>query len=513
MTTATQAAISPTIIPASDHQIDSSRISRKALQVVERLREGGFQAYIVGGAVRDLLLGARPKDFDVATDATPEEVDALFKNGRLIGRRFKLVHVRFGREIIEVATFRGSASPANTGAEVDDEEDEADVQVAESTDSDAPSAEQADGEQSATDAVTNDSGRILRDNVYGTMEEDALRRDFTINALYYCPKDDVVYDYANGIQDMDEGYVRFIGDPVTRYREDPVRMLRAVRFAVKLNFDIHPDSEQPIHDLNQTLADIPAARMFEEVLKLFHSGKGLECYDELRHFGLYDYLFPQVKNRLSAKVDEFPESLIRLALSNTDQRLSQRKKVTPAFVFAIMLWDLVCESMRQKIGEGTPQYQAMRMAGREVLDQQAGYISIPKRFRATIQEIWELQLRLEQRQRRQLDSVFQHSRFRAAYDFLHLRAEIGDAPREAAEWWHLWQEANLPQRELMRADLPQAENPNRRRRRRRKPSGDGDNAAKSNKPDQQSGNDVVVEVGGNVAAPPQAPKPDVDGNK
>lgn len=504
MTTATQAAISPTIIPASDHQIDSSRISRKALQVVERLREAGFQAYIVGGAVRDLLLGARPKDFDVATDATPEEVDALFKNGRLIGRRFKLVHVRFGREIIEVATFRGSASPANTGAEVDDDAEET-------------NEPEADSENPSTDAVTDDdSGRILRDNVYGTMEEDALRRDFTINALYYCPADDVVYDYANGIQDMDEGYVRFIGDPVTRYREDPVRMLRAVRFAVKLHFDIHPDSEQPLHDLNQTLADIPAARMFEEVLKLFHSGKGLDCYDELRHFGLYDYLFPRVKNRLSAKTSEFPESLIRLALSNTDQRLSQRKKVTPAFVFAIMLWDLVCESMRQKIGEGTPQYQAMRMAGREVLDQQAAYISIPKRFRATIQEIWELQLRLEQRQRRQLDSVFQHARFRAAYDFLHLRAEVGDAPREAAEWWHLWQEANLAQRDLMRADLPQSENPNRRRRRRRKPNGESDGAAKDSGKGGQSQSpaaDVVVEVSGNVAPPPSAPKPDVDGNR
>lgn len=511
MTTENQAAISPTIIPASDHQIDSSRISRKALQVVERLREGGFQAYIVGGAVRDLLLGARPKDFDVATDATPEEVDALFKNGRLIGRRFKLVHVRFGREVIEVATFRGSASPANTGAEVDDDSDEesdANPEAAE-----AAEATAADGESASTDAVTNDSGRILRDNVYGTMEEDALRRDFTINALYYCPKDDVVYDYANGIEDMDAGYVRFIGDPVTRYREDPVRMLRAIRFAVKLNFDIHPDTEQPIHDLNSKLGDIPAARMFEEVLKLFHSGKGLDCYDELRHFGLYDYLFPQVKNRLSNKVDEFPESLIRLALSNTDQRLSSRKKVTPAFVFAIMLWDLVCESMRQKIGEGTPQYQAMRMAGREVLDQQAGYISIPKRFRATIQEIWELQLRLEQRQRRQLDSVFQHSRFRAAYDFLHLRAEVGDVPREAAEWWHLWQEANDAQRELLRADLPQQDNPNRRRRRRRKPSGDGDNGAPKNKKPEQSGKDVVVEVSGNVAPPPAAPKPDVDGNR
>jgi poly(A) polymerase len=510
MTTATQAAISPTVIPASDHQIDSSRISRKALQVVERLREGGFQAYIVGGAVRDLLLGARPKDFDVATDATPEEVDALFKNGRLIGRRFKLVHVRFGREIIEVATFRGSASPANTGAEVDDEDDDL-----ESADAETSEAEVVDGENTSTDAVTNDRGRILRDNVYGTMEEDALRRDFTINALYYCPKDDVVYDYANGIQDMDEGYVRFIGDPVTRYREDPVRMLRAIRFAVKLDFDIHPDTEQPIHDLNQTLADIPAARMFEEVLKLFHSGKGLQCYDELRYFGLYDYLFPQVKNRLSAKVDEFPESLIRLALSNTDQRLSQRKKVTPAFVFAIMLWDLVCENMRQKASEGTPQYQAMRMAGREVLDQQAAYISIPKRFRATIQEVWELQLRLEQRQRRQLDSVFQHSRFRAAYDFLYLRAEVGDVPREAAEWWNLWQEANLAQRELMRADLPQAENPNRRRRRRRKPSGEGDNAGKdAQSNDQLSDSDVVVEVSGNTAPPPPpAPKPDVDGNR
>lgn len=501
MTTANQAAISPTIIPASDHQIDSSRISRKALQVVERLREGGFQAYIVGGAVRDLLLGARPKDFDVATDATPEEVDALFKNGRMIGRRFKLVHVRFGREIIEVATFRGSASPANTGTEVDDEAE------------DAEKPEET-AENESTDAVTDDdSGRILRDNVYGTMEEDALRRDFTINALYYCPADDVVYDYANGIQDMDEGYVRFIGDPVTRYREDPVRMLRAIRFAVKLNFDIHPDTEQPIHELNQTLADIPAARMFEEVLKLFHSGKGLECYDELRYFGLYDYLFPQVKNRLSAKVDEFPESLIRLALSNTDQRLSQRKKVTPAFVFAIMLWDLVCEEMRKKIGEGTPQYQAMRMAGREVLDQQAAYISIPKRFRATIQEIWELQLRLEQRQRRQLDSVFQHSRFRAAYDFLHLRAEIGDAPRDAAEWWHLWQEANLPQRELMRAELPQAENPNRRRRRRRKPNGDSDSAAKSNKPSKQDKAGVAGDVSDPAVAAQAPPSPDVDGNR
>jgi poly(A) polymerase len=397
--------------------------------VLYRLKEAGYEAYLVGGGVRDLLLGREPKDFDVATNALPEEVKAVFRNCRLIGRRFRLAHVHFGREIIEVATFRGPA------------------------------------EVTEDDQHQSDAGQILRDNVYGTMEEDAWRRDFTVNALYYNIKDFSVVDYTGGLHDLENGELRMIGDPFQRYREDPVRMLRAVRFAAKLGFRIHPESEQPIFELGHLLQNIPPARLYEEVLKLFLGGVALQTFELLRHYGLFGYLFPPTEEALASEEEGFPATLLASALNNTDLRIAENKPVTPAFLFAALLWTPMHRAAEACMRNGMTELQAYQDVSRNVIAEQAQAVALPKRFSLPMREIWFLQPRLMKIKSRRALRTLSHPRFRAAYDFLLLRAQAGEPLQEQADWWTHFQEVNEAEREGL---VQSTSRPRRRRRRSRK---------------------------------------------
>jgi poly(A) polymerase len=382
---------------------------------------------MVGGGVRDLLLGREPKDFDIATDAHPEDVRRLFRNCRLIGRRFRLAHVVYGREVIEVATFR---------------------------------AVHESGTDSA--AQQTDEGRLVRDNVYGDIEGDAFRRDFTVNALYYNVADFSIIDYTSGMADIDAGLLRLIGDPDTRYREDPVRMLRVVRFATKLGFRIEASTEEPIIRLASLLGDIPPARLFDEMLKLFMSGSALNNFEMLRHYGLFGQLFPMTEQSLAYEGNYF-QALVARGMENTDIRIAQGKPVTPAFLFAVFLWQPVRERAAQLEAEGQHPIQALQHAGSQIISEQASVMSTPKRFSLPMREIWMLQLRLEDMGGRRSRRMLSHPRFRAAYDFLLLRAEAGEVPVATGEWWTKFQVEN-PQ------DEGQKTTPARPRKRRRRNS-------------------------------------------
>lgn len=416
------------IVPRDQHGISRANISENALKVLYRLKQEGYQSLLVGGGVRDLLLGREPKDFDVATDARPEDVRRVFRNCRLIGRRFRLAHVHFGPEIIEVATFRGG------GGELED-----------------------DGERHL------ENGMIVRDNLYGTREEDALRRDFTVNALYYNIADFTVIDYAGGLEDLQAGRLRLIGDdPERRYREDPVRMLRAVRFAAKLGFNIDPDCERPLREWSSLLGGVPAARLFEEVLKLLHSGAGLEGFEKLRHYDLFGQLFPATEECLAHEEHSFPITFVSRGLENTDRRIQEDRPVTPAFLFALLLWEPVRRRFFTLVDLGADPHEAMVQAGGEVVAAQLSRVSIPKRFSLPMREVWELQPRFEQLAGKQPHRLAAHPRFRAAYDFLVLRAECGEADQELADWWTRFQEASGLDRDGMTG-------PARKKRRRRRP--------------------------------------------
>ncbi len=427
-------SVQPEVITRSRHPVSRANISPNALKVLYRLKEAGYQGHLVGGGVRDLLLGREPKDFDIATDAHPEDVRRLFRNCRLIGRRFRLAHVLFGNEVIEVATFRAR------------QEDSGD------------SARQLD-----------EDGRIVRDNVYGSLEEDAFRRDFTVNALYYNIDDFSVIDYAGGMEDLNNGVLRLIGDPETRYREDPVRMLRAVRFAAKLGFRIHPDSERPISELAGLLDDIPPARLFDEMLKLFMGGCALATFEALRHYNLFGRLFPQTEQSLAHEEQHFPHTLISHGMENTDARIAADKPVTPAFLLAVFLWPAVRERTMQLEAAGQHPAQAMQHAGSQVIGDQIRVMSVPRRFSLTMREIWMLQLRLERKGGRRSQRVLSHPRFRAAYDFLLLRARAGEVPESLARWWTDFQEQNPGEDET--AVTPTRPKKRRRRRSRRRAAG------------------------------------------
>ncbi|MCF6281650.1 MAG: polynucleotide adenylyltransferase PcnB, partial [Candidatus Polarisedimenticolaceae bacterium] len=403
-----------TIITRDEHNISRANISPNALKVLYRLNSEGFQAYLVGGGVRDLLLGREPKDFDVATNATPEEVKTVFRNCRLIGRRFRLAHVFFGRETIEVATFRSKNDAA------------------------------------AQEEQQSDKGMILRDNVYGTIEEDALRRDFSVNALYYGVEDFSIIDYAGGMQDLEEGRLRLLGDPEERYREDPVRMLRAVRFASKLGFTIDHDCESCLAELSHLLEEVPAARLFEEVLKLFMGGTALIAFEKLRHYDLFSALFPETDEVLSFEEHNFPITFVNRGVENTDRRIADGKPVTPAFLFAVLLWEpvrLLAKELEDEDGLST--IDAMQEAGYEVLKEQLQSISLPKRFSIPMREIWSLQGRFERRSGKQPQRLASHPRFRAAYDFLVLRAEAGETDMALADWWTQYQGVDDEERNQM----------------------------------------------------------------
>lgn len=409
----------PEVVGSNQHSLRREQFSRNAVNVVERLQKAGYQAYIVGGGVRDPLLGVTPKDFDVATSATPEQVRAEFRNARVIGRRFKLVHVHFGREIIEVATFRANHS-------LDDN----------------------DGNQ----AARNEAGRILRDNVYGTLEEDAQRRDFTINALYFDVSEERILDYAHGVHDIRNRLVRLIGDPEQRYLEDPVRMLRAVRFAAKLGFEIEKHSATPIRKLAPMLREIPSARLFDEVLKLLLSGHGERTFDLLVQYELYAPLFPASAKAL-ARDPEYTGKLIRQALANTDERIRQGKPVTPAFLFAALLWPALPARVAQLQDRGMPPIPAMQEASHELISEQCQRTAVPKRFTIPIREIWDMQERLPRRQGKRADLLLENPRFRAGYDFLLLRESAGEETGGLGDWWTDYQDASDSERRGMIRNL------------------------------------------------------------
>ncbi len=422
-------------IPRDQHNVSRSLLSDPARKVLGRLNNAGYEAYLVGGGVRDVLLGGKPKDFDIATNATPEEVHELFRNSRLIGRRFRIVHVLFGREVIEVTTFRGNAADSD-----DDEDDD--------------------------DRRTSEHGLLLRDNVYGSLEEDALRRDFTVNALYYCIRDFTVIDFANGIEDLRNRQMRLIGDPETRYREDPVRMLRAVRFAAKLGFTIEPETEAPIRELAPLLTHIPPARLFDEVLKLLSAGYGEVTYDLLQEYNLLAPLFPETVRAI--KQGE-PDLLIRKALQNTDKRIAQGKSVSPHFMFAAMLWPALQAEWRRRQDNGEPVQQALHQSIARVIGRQVQATAIPKRFSGPMKEIWELQMRLPRRQGKRAFVTLSHPRFRAAYDFLLLREESGEIEPGLGQWWTDFQSADEREQTRMINALGSSSAP-RKKRRRKKPA-------------------------------------------
>ncbi|MGB3611769.1 MAG: polynucleotide adenylyltransferase PcnB [Cellvibrio sp.] len=428
------------IIPRDQHNISRKNVSPAALRIMRQLHEAGFSAFLVGGGVRDLLLGGHPKDFDVATDAKPEEIKRLFRGARIIGRRFQIVHVRIGREIIEVTTFRGHHDEARSA-----------------------------------------DGMLLRDNVYGTIETDAVRRDFTVNALYYNAQDFAVYDYTGGLEDLKRRQLRIIGDPVTRYKEDPVRMLRAVRFAAKLGFSIEPKTADPIFELGHLLRNIPAARLFEEVLKLFLGGSATATFTLMREYQLLTYLFPGTEAALEAG-DPLGAALIEQTMVNTDKRVRSDKTVTPAFIYAALLWPALQAEMR-RLASHMPPAPAYLQAAQTVISQQLSHTSLPKRFLMPMREIWDLQYRLPQRQGLRALRLLEHPRFRAAYDFLLMREAAGESLDGLGTWWTRFQGADDEEREQMVKALGKqagGKKPRPRRRAPRKPRNEGGEATPPN---------------------------------
>jgi poly(A) polymerase len=481
----------PRIIPRSDHTISRSHISPNALRVLYKLRDAGFMAFLVGGCVRDLLIGLEPKDFDVATDALPEQVKRLFRNCRLVGRRFRLAHVFFGREIIEVATFRAASAPSQ-GEEPLPDADPEDGEAAELDDpqletesADAPVLASPEPYANAdadvtTERMFDETGRILRDNVYGTIDADVWRRDFTANSLYYNISDFSVWDYCGGYEDIAARKLKLIGDPETRFREDPVRMLRAARFEAKLGFAIDAATAEPIERLSDLLGGVPPARLFDETLKLFLGGRGERSLEVLRRRGLLASLLPTVDAYLTAHPGSLVEKLLIQGLKNTDERVQADKPVTPTFLFALLLYGPIAGIIESTPHERWHELSTILDACDLAARQAQTNVAIPKRFSLGLREMFALQPRLEHPRGRRALRVLEHPRFRAAYDLLLLRAEHGLASQETAGWWTRIQEVSAEERDQMadgltgqaqRSDGPPRSNGGRRRRRRRRPSG------------------------------------------
>ncbi len=460
-----------------------AHISQNALRVLYRLREGGFQAFLVGGCVRDLLLGLEPKDFDVATDALPEEVRKLFRNCRLVGRRFRLAHVFFGRETIEVATFRASSAPSQAEEPVADlDDDEVPAEMVEGAEDPVPEPEpvsrRRDPFEQGTDThrAFDESGRILRDNVYGNIDEDVWRRDFTANSLYYNIADFSLWDYVDGAADIAARTLRLIGDPETRYREDPVRMLRAARFEAKLDFALDPATAAPIASLAELLGGVPPARLFDETLKLFLTGHGASSYAVLRRRGLLAALLPTVDSYAAAHPGNLVEQLLVQGLRNTDERVRTDKPVTPTFLFALLIYGPVAGIIEAMPPQHWHETGAILDACDQALREAQTRIAIPRRFSLGVREMFVLQPRLEHPRGRRALRVLEHPRFRAAYDMLLLRAQLGLASQETADWWTRLQEVSNQERENMADEIGGA-TPARRegarrgpRRRRRRPA-------------------------------------------
>jgi len=423
--------IAPKIIPLSAHHVGREAISPCALRVTQTLQRREFAAFVVGGAVRDLLLGRRPKDFDVASAATPEEVRDLFRRSRVIGRRFRLVHVMCGPETVEVSTFRGTHPT-----------------------------------EDADDHAADEHGRILRDNVFGTQEQDATRRDFTVNALFYDPTSQEIWDYHGGVADLSERRLRMIGDPERRYREDPIRMLRAVRLAASRGLEIDAATRRPIRRLAGLLAHVPPSRLLDEMLKLLLSGHAAQAVAQLRKEGLHHGVLPLLDAAMGRAVGE---RFVAAALRSTDERVRDGKPVSPGFLFAALLWPEVQAEWKALEEKGEPAAPALYRAMDHVLRTQAGKLAIPHRFGGDMREIWAIQPRFEQRSGKRPFRLLAQPRFRAGYDFLRLRCESGDAEPALGEWWERFQRAGEAERSQML--VSEGEPRGRRRRRRRRGRG------------------------------------------
>jgi len=467
----------PEIIPRDRHGIGRDRISACALRVTSTLQDNGYKAFVVGGAVRDLLIGRTPKDFDVATDATPEQAAALFRRSRIIGRRFRLVHVMCGQEMVETATFRGDGSPpleAELEAAGDDAGDAFDApEVAPSR---GPRGSRPRTESGPGTRQADQHGRLIRDNVFGTQQQDAARRDFTVNALFYDPKAEEIVDYHQGVEDLGKRQIRMIGDPATRYREDPVRMLRAVRFAASIGFEIEASTRAPIRELAPLLSNVPPARLFDEMLKLLLSGGAVACVERLRDDGLHHGLMPMLDVILEQPMGE---KFVMLALANTDARVNAGKSVSPAFLFASLLWHEVLAQWKLGTdgppgGRGKPPMIALAEAMDSVISRQVVQLAIPRRFTAQMREIWFLQPRFDQRFGRRPFRLLEQERFRSGYDFLLLRCESGELDVEVGEWWTRFQRAGEAEREQMLLPESASGKPKRRRSRSARGRAPGD---------------------------------------
>lgn len=419
-------------VEEADHTIDPDLLSPAALEVTRQLREAGYEALLVGGCVRDLLLGHAPKDYDVATDATPEQVARVFRRSRIVGRRFRIVHVRIGRDVVEVTTYRGAPEEAG-------------------------------------DRTHSRSGRVLDDNVWGDLDSDAQRRDFTINALYYDPLNNEGVDHVDGLADLENRVLRTIGDPMRRFAEDPVRMLRAVRFVAKLGFTLDPDTDKALHQCARFMADVPPARLLDEVVKLFHSGSGAATCRLLHHYGILELLFPVLSPWLAGGEGDIP-SIIMHALENTDARVREGKPVISPFLFAALLWPPVRERSESLHQSGRPVVEALHRACDQVFEQECEAVAVPRRVSSVVREIWELEHRLAERRPRTIKGLLENRRFRAAYDFMLLRNSVGERDDDLCRWWTEIQNAGEPQVVEMTAGLHGSGGKRRARRpRKRKP--------------------------------------------
>ncbi len=432
---------------AAEHQIDPKLLDDNAVRVVRTLKDAGYEAYIVGGAVRDLLVQRRPKDFDVATNATPEQVKSLFRRAFIIGRRFRIVHVVFGRgrehEVIEVSTFRALLDSAAADTVSGNEK---------------TSKQELSGKTHVVDA----SGRVLRDNVWGPQIEDAARRDFTVNALYYDPTDERVVDYHQGVKDARARVLRMIGDPESRYREDPVRILRVARFAAKLGFKIAPSTEKPIAAMAPLLANVPISRMFDEMIKLLQTGHALKSLDELRRLGLHRGVFPVLDAVLGDGQRDAPHmKFVEQALSDTDKRVEEGRPVAPSFLLACLLWHEVRQRWQVLKAQGEPPFPALLQAVDAVFDERIGDISGRGKLAADMREIWTMQPRFDRRTGSSPHSLVEQPRFRAGYDFLRLRADVGEVAVELADWWEDFSLGDAEEREALLAAAREVAGPKR----------------------------------------------------
>jgi len=416
------------------HAIAPDKICGRAKDVIRRLQKAGYEAYLVGGCVRDLLLNRTPKDFDIATSARPEEIRKLFNSCRLIGRRFRLAHIYYGRDYLEVATFRAPHDDSDDGGKV------------------------------------NDEGRILHDNVYGTLEEDVWRRDFTINALFYNPSNGELLDFVGGLADLQQGKVRLLGDPEKRFREDPVRILRAVRFAAKLGFEIEARTREFITPLAILLEGISAARLFDEIIKLLHCGDGWKTFQLLREYDILQHLLPLTAESIVEDAEGIFERMLELSLTNTDQRIADGRSVMPAFLYAVLLWHKVHMASVAAQLQGFPEMQAWHLAATDALRDQVDCTAIPRRYSNVTREIWALQSRFRYHDLRRANTLLVNPRFRAAYDFLCLRAQAGEPVKDEAEWWTAFQQASPEDRPGL-CKGGQGRNSQQRRRKKRKNSG------------------------------------------